>query len=332
MAQEWNDFVLGHDQGTIFHLTAWKDVVEDTFGHTCHYAAVRSQGKMTGIFPVFEIRSRLFGHFHVAIPFAEIGGFLSVNPETDSFLMSHARNLLENSGAGYIEFKNPEAVPGLVTKDLYYNFSKPISADHDKNLLAIPRKSRAMVRKALKNGLRSETGDHLVAEFYRLLSMNFHRLGTPVFSRQLFANFLKRFNQDCNIMIIRNRENQAIAGVLYFMFKNRMIPYYAGSDFRYRQLGPNDFMYWRLMCLAADLGLKIFDFGRSKIGTGSFDFKRHWGFEPVSLAYQYMLTKGQGLPNLSPANPEYQRKIMLWKKLPIGLTRIMGPYISKYLA
>jgi len=120
--------------------------------------------------------------------------------------------------------------------------------------------------------------------------------------------------------------------VLSFYFKDQVIPYYAGSDFEFRRLAPNDFMYWKLMEKACLDGYKWFDFGRSKVDTGSFSFKKHWGFEPQPLAYQYILHKLKELPNISPANPKYQKKIEMWKKMPFGLTKMVGPFIAKYLA
>ncbi len=331
-APEWDDYVNNHPHGTIFHLTAWKRVVEKTFGHKSHYLLAGNDTGIQGVFPVFEIKSLLFGHSFISVPFAETGGILADHPNTALSLLDRVSGLCLQQNAACVELRNTQALPDLESKDLYYNFSKEIFPDHEQNLLAIPRKSRAMVRKALKNGLTSETGHHLMPEFYDLLSLNFHRLGTPIFHRSLFKNLLGEFGTDSDILIVRNTQGIPIAGVLYFVFKDRMMPYYAGSDFSYRQLGPNDFMYWELMRLAVDRGLCIFDFGRSKIGTGSFKFKKHWGFEPKPLAYQYILSQGHDMPNLSPANPKYQRKIELWRKMPLALTRFIGPYLSKYLA
>ncbi|MEH0023170.1 MAG: FemAB family XrtA/PEP-CTERM system-associated protein [Desulfobacter sp.] len=329
---DWDAYVNGHPRGTVFHLTAWKQVVEKTFGHNSHYFLARCGQEISGVFPVFEIKSMLFGHSFISVPFAEIGGILADDTAVASGLLETVSLLSQNQRAACVELRNTTAMPALGTKDLYYNFSKEIFPDHDENLKAIPRKSRAMVRKAIKNGLVSETGRHLLPEFYDLLAVNFHRLGTPVFPKHLFESLLDGFGANAGILLVRTPHGAPAAGVLYLMYKNRMMPYYAGSDFSFRQMGPNDFMYWELMRLAVEKGLQVFDYGRSKIGTGSFRFKKHWGFEPTPLAYQYVLNQGHEMPNLSPANPKYQRKIELWKKMPLGLTRIMGPWISKYLA
>ncbi len=222
-------------------------------------------------------------------------------------------------------------MPGFETKSLYYNFRKEIFPDHDENLKAIPRKSRAMVRNAIKKGLTSEIGHHLLNEFYSILALNYHRLGTPIFPKKFFKNFLEAYERDADILIVRTPDGHPAAAVLFFVFKDQMVPYYAGSDFSFRRLGPNDYMYWALMKHAVDRGCTVFDYGRSKAGTGSFSFKKHWGFTPEPLAYQYHLVSLTELPNLSPANPKYRKKIEMWQKMPHSLTKILGPFIARNL-
>ncbi len=330
----WDRYVLTHPSATIFHLIAWKEVVEDAFSHKSFYLLSEDErtGRITGIFPVFEIKSFLFGHYMVSNPFAELGGILADDESIQALLLKRAVEISEKRNCDYLELRNRKELPGLLTKSLYYNFQREISQDHDKNLKAIPRKSRAMVRKGIKSGLVSEMGHHLLSEFYEMLSLNFHRLGTPVFARSYLEELLKKEELKTNILIIRTREKEVCAGVMTFFFKDQVVPYYAGSDFTMRHLGPNDFMYWELMRYGADKGYRIFDYGRSKEGTGSFSFKKHWGFKPTSLAYQYHLVKIDELPNLSPANPKYKKKIEMWQKLPLWLTKIIGPMIARNLA
>lgn len=330
--ETWDTYVLNHPQGTVFHLTAWKKVVETSFGHKSHYVMATQQNKICGILPVFEIKSLLFGHYFVSVPFAEIGGALADNPDIEQALIRHAASVTDARQAQYLELRNRKELQGLKTKSLYYNFRKEISSDHDENLKSIPRKSRAMVRNAIKKDLVSETGHHLLPDFYNILALNYHRLGTPIFPEKFFKNFLMEFGQGADILVVRTKEKSLAAAVLFFTFKDQMVPYYAGSDFDFRHLGPNDFMYWELMKHAVEKNCRIFDFGRSKQDTGSFKFKCHWGFEPEPLAYQYHLAKAKDIPNLSPANPKYQRKIEMWRKMPHALTRLIGPAISRNLA
>ncbi|WP_300463390.1 FemAB family XrtA/PEP-CTERM system-associated protein [Desulfobacula sp.] len=329
--QNWDTYVLTHPLGTVFHLTAWKNVVEKSFGHRSQYFIAEHQEKICGIFPVFEIKSLLFGHFFISVPFAEIGGPLTDNREIERALIEKAAKLTENHKAQYLEIRNRKEIPGLKTKSLYYNFRKEISSDHDENLKAIPRKSRAMVRNAIKKGLVSETGHHLLHDFYKILALNYHRLGTPIFPKKFFKNFLSEYKEKADILLIKTKQGEPAAAVLFFIHKVQMVPYYAGSDFTFRHLGPNDFMYWELMKLAVEKDCRVFDYGRSKEGTGSFSFKKHWGFTPQPLAYQYHLATAENIPNLSPANPKYQKKIQMWQKMPHSLTKFLGPFISRDL-
>lgn len=327
----WDGYVQNHPDSTIFHLTAWKEVIEESFGHKSFYL-VADTGTIAGILPLFEIKSFLFGHYLVSNPFAELGGVIADTLEIQDALIKKAIKIAEERNCEYLELRNRTQYPGLVTKSLYFNFRRKISSDHGENLKAIPRKSRAMVRKAIKAKLVSEMGDHLFPEFYSILAASFHRLGTPIFSRQYLANLLAKKELKTLLLIVRNPEGKTGAGVMSFFFKDQVVPYYAGSDFTLRSLGPNDFIYWELMKYGAEQGYRIFDYGRSKLGTGSFSFKKNWGFKPELLAYQYHLVKGEDLPNLSPANLKYRKKIELWQKMPHGLTTLIGPFISRNLA
>lgn len=328
----WDNYVLNHPGGSLFHLTAWKKTIEKTFGHSSSYLIAEEHNKICGIFPIFEIKSLLFGHSFISVPFAEIGGPLADNAAVENELINEGSKIAESANAQYLEFRNRKKIPGFKTKSLYYNFRKEIFQDHDENLKAIPRKSRAMVRNAIKKGLGSETGHHLLPQFYKILALNYHRLGTPIFPKKFFKNFLTEYKENADILLVKTKEGELAAAVLFFIYKEQMIPYYAGSDFTFRQLGPNDFMYWELMKHAVEKGCKIFDYGRSKEGTGSFSFKKHWGFNPEPLAYQYHLVTLDDIPNLSPANPKYRKKIQIWQKMPLVLTKLIGPFIARNLA
>ena len=339
----WDAYVMQHPHGTVFHLSNWKNVIEKTFCHKCHYLVAEdnpdepggfrnSRTHIVGIIPLFEIRSFLFGHYFVSVAYAEVGGPLADNETIAWQLVDKAIELTRAKQCDYLELRNRLPRFDLPTKSLYYNFRKEIFPDVDENMKAIPRKARRMIRQGSKLGLFSEFSVDLVNDFYEIVARSYHQLGTPVFARSLFSNFLREFGKDVQILLVRNKEGIPVAGVLSFFFKDQVVPYYAGSIFEFRKLAPNDFMYWELMKYACERGFKFFDFGRSKADTGSFHFKRHWGFEPVPLAYQYYLNSIDELPNVSPANPKYQKKIQLWKKLPFQATKILGPPIARHLA
>jgi FemAB-related protein (PEP-CTERM system-associated) len=197
-------------------------------------------------------------------------------------------------------------------------------------MLAIPRKQRAMVRKGIKNGLRSEL-DGDVARFFELFADNVHRHGTPALPKRYFEALAEEFGSDCEILSVTDSAGRALSSVMSFRFRDEILPYYAGDDERARELAANDFKYWEVMRRACESGVHVFDYGRSKRDTGSYAFKKNWGFEPTPLHYEYRLYRGDTIPQNNPANPKYRAFIALWRKLPIGLANRLGPYVVRNL-
>jgi FemAB-related protein (PEP-CTERM system-associated) len=215
-------------------------------------------------------------------------------------------------------------------KDLYVTFRKAIDPDPEKNMLAIPRKQRAMVRKGIKHGLRGEI-DASVDRFFALYADNVHRHGTPPFAKAYFARLREVFADDCEVLTIVDAQGRPVSGVLSFYFRDEVLPYYAGDTVAARDLAANDFKYWDLMRRACERGIATFDYGRSKRGTGSFDFKKNWGFEAQQLEYEYRLFTRDTVPQNNPANPRYRVFIAAWQRLPIRVANALGPHIVRNL-
>jgi FemAB-related protein (PEP-CTERM system-associated) len=328
----WDDYVANHPSGTFFHLTGWKDVIEESFGHKPFYLLAQRDGGISGVLPLFSVKSFLFGRSMVSTPFAPYGGILADREETAQALYDEAVNLTRDKGLDYLEMRSETAGFGdLPTKDLYFVFRKEISPENDRNLEAIPRKTRRMVRLGMKNGLEASFGSaDLLDPFYGMFAFNYRRLGTPVFSSAYLRNLLEQFGEKCSILVV-SKDGKPLSGVLSFYYKDQVIPYYSGAYPEANDHAANDYLYWALMRDAADKGCRVFDFGRSKKDTGPYNFKRHWGFEPKALEYQYYLNRISKLPNLSPSNPKYRKRIEMWKKLPLWATKLIGPRIIKYV-
>jgi FemAB-related protein (PEP-CTERM system-associated) len=214
-------------------------------------------------------------------------------------------------------------------KELYVTFRKQLDPDPDKNLAAIPRKQRAEVRAGLKNQLQTEF-DTNTRRFFDIYSRSVRALGTPVFARRYFDVLREEFGADCEIATVTH-EGQPVASLMTFWFRNEVLPYYGGGLPAARSLSGYDYLYWDLMRRAAERGCQIYDFGRSKLDTGPYKYKKHWGFEPEPLPYAYHLVRRTTLPNLSPTNPKYQRAIEAWKRLPLPVTQWVGPMLARYL-
>jgi FemAB-related protein (PEP-CTERM system-associated) len=213
---------------------------------------------------------------------------------------------------------------------LYVTFRKEILPDDEANMLAIPRKQRAMVRKGIKNGLISSIDDG-VDRFFSLYADNVHRHGTPALPRRYFAELRNVFGHDCSVMTITSAEGKLLSSVLSFHFRDEILPYYAGDDPAARELAANDFKYWELMRRASARGTRVFDYGRSKVGTGPYAFKKNWGFEPQPLHYEYRLYRRNGVPANNPTNPKYRLMIEAWRRLPLPVANWLGPHVVRGL-
>jgi FemAB-related protein (PEP-CTERM system-associated) len=326
----WNAFVLGHAEGTFFHLAEWRDVLREAFGQRSHYLLAERDGAVCGVLPLAEVKSLLFGHALVSTPFCVYGGIVAADDAAHAALERAACDLAQRLGVDHLEMRNRQRRhPDWPCKDLYVTFRKAIDADPEKNMLAIPRKQRAMVRKGIKEELRAEV-DAGVGRHYQIYSESLRNLGTPVFSRRYLEVLRSTFGDACDVVTILKGE-EAVASVLNFYFRDEVLPYYGGGTGAARAVAGNDYMYWAVMERAREKGCRLFDYGRSKRGTGAFDFKTHWGFEPEPLHYEYFLVKRREMPNLSPTNPKFERAIDLWRRLPLGLTQLIGPPVAKYL-
>jgi len=326
----WDAYVLAQPYATFFHRAGWQAVIRQAFGHRTHFLFAERAGTIVGVLPLAEIKSRLFGHSLASLPFCAYGGIVADDAEAYAALDAAAQDLAAARRVGALEYRNQTVQhPDWPTKSLYVTFRQPIEPEVEANMNAIPRKQRAMVRKGIKAGLAGEI-DGNVDRFFRAYSSSVHRLGTPVFSRRYFRLLKDTFGDDCEVLTIV-RKGELVASVLSFYFRDEVLPYYGGGTDAARALAGNDFMYWDLMRRACERGIRVFDFGRSKQGSGSFDFKKNWGFAPTPLHYEYCLVTDKHVPEVNPLNPKYRLFIQAWKKLPLPVANFIGPHIVRQL-
>lgn len=330
-AQRWDEFILACPEATFFHRAAWQGIIADVFRHPTYFLYAEIAGQIQGVLPLAHVKSMLFGNALVALPFAVYGGVAATNPEAVSVLEKEAQALAQRLGVDHLEFRNVNPRnPSWPTQDLYVTFRKEILPDVEANMLAIPRKQRAMVRKGIKNGLIS-TVDRNSDRFFKVFADNVHRHGTPAMPKRYFDTLLRVFGDDCEVLTVTGPDGQLLSSVLSFYFRDEVLPYYAGDDESARNLAANDFKYWELMRRSCERGLKVFDYGRSKQGTGPYAFKKNWGFEPQPLHYEYCLYKRDSIPQNNPNNAKYKLFIEAWRRMPIGLANWLGPHIVRNL-
>lgn len=330
-AERWEAFVESCPDATFFHRIGWKAVLEGCFGHRTHYLLAERSSRLVGVLPLAEVKSFLFGHSLISLPFCAVGGAAANEAGAIAELHRAAQELGKRLGVEHLELRDRiSRAPDWPQQTLYVSFRKEILPDVEANLLAIPRKQRAMVRKGIKNGLTGQV-DADVDRFFSLYADNVHRHGTPALPRSYFEALRRTFGRDAEVLTISDPGGKAVSSVFSFYFRDEVLPYYAGDAVVARDLAANDFKYWELMRRACERGVRIFDYGRSKRGTGPFDFKKNWGFEPTPLAYEYCLYRRDSIPENNPLNPKYRLLIALWRRLPVPVANFLGPHLVKSL-
>ena len=318
-------------QATFFHRAGWQRIIGEVFRHDTYFLCAELDGQIFGVLPLAHVRSLLFGNSLVGLPFAVYGGVAAATAQAADALEAEAQAIARRLGVEHLELRNMhQRHADWPTQDLYVTFRKEILPQEDANMLAIPRKQRAMVRKGIKNGLASAIDDN-VDRFFALYADNVHRHGTPSMPKGYFRALQAEFGADCEVLTVTSPDGRLLSSVLSFYFRDEVLPYYAGDDESARDLAANDFKYWELMRRSCVRGLKLFDYGRSKQGTGSFAFKKNWGFVPTPLHYEYCLYKRDAIPQNNPSNTKYKLLIETWRRMPIGMANWLGPFIVRSL-
>lgn len=331
--RNWDQYVENNDKASVFHLSAWGRSVHKSMKHDLYYLYAENEGEICGILPLIHIKSKLFGNSLISVAFSVGGGPLYDDIEALNALDAEAIKIADQLGVDVMEYRqiNKTHTDWPIKEQTYSTFRKKLSADNEENILAIPRKQRAMVRKGINFGLKYEI-DENVDRLYHLYSVSVRNLGSPVFPKALFKELKAEFKNDCEILTVCSPEGDALSSVMSFYFKDEIVPYYGGGGISARAYAANDFMYWSVLEHGvSERGIKLFDFGRSKNGTGAYSFKKNWGFEPTPMEYEYYLKDGEDIPDINPLNPKYQLMIKIWSKLPLPVANFIGPMIAKSL-
>ena len=330
-AAAWDAYVDAAPGATFFHRAGWQRVLAGVFRHPTHYLYAEQDGRVSGVLPLAHVRSWLFGSALTSLPFAVYGGVVADDAASAALLEAEADRLARTLRVPHLELRQTERRhPDWPEQELYVTFRKTLLADDDANLNAIPRKQRAMVRKGIKNGLVAQIDDD-VERFFALYADNVHRHGTPALPKRYFERLRAEFGAACEVLTVADASGRPVSSVLSFYFRDEVLPYYAGDAEAARELAANDFKYWELMRHARARGCTVFDYGRSKRGTGSFAFKKNWGFEPTPLHYEYRLYRRETVPQNNPSNAKFKLLIEAWRRLPIGVANRLGPYLVRSL-
>jgi FemAB-related protein (PEP-CTERM system-associated) len=339
----WNAYVTRHPEASAYHAYNWRDVISGAFGHETRYLTAEDATGVTGVLPLVIFRSRVFGRFAVSMPFLNYGGVLADSPKVEAALLEAAIAETARAGGSHLELRHTRQMfPQLQAKRHKVAMVMALRSSIDEQWQALDRKLRNQVRKAEKSSLRVVRGGaELLEDFYAVFARNMRDLGTPVYGARWFREVLAGF-PDATRMFVVYSGAQPVAGSLVTgadlaaahpstrVPRTMEVPW-ASALREFNPLCPNVLLYWDMVRFAIERGFARFDLGRSTPNEGTFHFKRQWAAEPVELVWEYWTADGRELPDLSPKNPKFERAIAAWRRLPVGVTTLLGPRIVRHI-
>lgn len=324
-------YVRTHPDATLSHTLAWCDAVAESFPHApCHLVALRRKN-IVGVLPLFVVRSRLAGRLLVSVPYGVAGGLLADDHDAAAALLTAARNLAIEHRCRTIELRSRSA--GLIDApidDRYVTFERELPDRPEEVLDWLPRKARAAARNGRdKFELTAEFGDHLLTDVWQLYTRSMRRLASLAYPQPFLGRLLEKTRHRHWVCVVR-KEGRAVAGLVTFLFRDRVLPYFVGLSDDARNFSAANYLYYVTMQRAVEAGFRIFDFGRTRRDNqGSFDFKRFHGFEPTPLAYQRISLDGRPAPKLCPTDRRFALARRIWPLLPLRLTTALGGALSR---
>ena len=331
---EWDGYVRAHPDGTLFHESAWTASVLETYRHRPILLAAFRDGRISGVLPLYHVRSLVFGSRLVSPAFGVYGGVLADDDVVARALAAAAREAAADAGAEYVELRSRKPrFPHEPVKDLYYVFRIPLAASVDATLAKLSKKMRQDLRRSDNRGFRFEEQGVPTADFYELYLHTLRWHGTPPFPMRWFDALRANLGDRCIVLAAYDPQGgRRVGASMLFRDRDALLPYYTGVPRRFYKFRVTVALHARMVRMGVERGSRFLDLGRSKVGTGAYDAKTHWGVDPEPLGYQYLLPEGASIPDLSPNNPKYQPLIALWRRLPIAATRILGPPLNASLA
>jgi len=351
-SQAWDGYVLGHDEGTVYHLSPWREIIEKAYGHKgFHLLAERpppspSRGResgIVGILPLIHMRSLLFGSDLVSMPFVDQGGMLWDDLPAARALLARAVALgrelkarsLELRDAEELPFDNPPdddgSQPRAETWSEKHSMILRLPPDSDALMKSFKSKLRSQIKRPVKAGLTGIVGHlDLLDDFYEVFAANMRDLGSPVHSKSLIRRVLQGFGDRARIcMVYRGRA--PLAGSVVLGFKDTVKNPWASSLKAYSRLSPNMLLYWTMLKHSCEEGYRFFDFGRSTPREGTYKFKEQWGAVPRPLHWHRIALDGKPDAKQHSEKSKFDKAIQVWMKLPLPVTRTVGPWIRKQI-
>jgi serine/alanine adding enzyme len=328
----WDAYVRAHPAGSIYHLSGWRHLIAEVFGHGSHYLLGRNDaGDVEGVLPLVRVRG-LFGDYMVSLPYFTYGGPLGASEAAETALLHAGGELARGLGVSHVEFRSfAVREPAWPVRTDKVTLHRPLAADEDGLWKSLSSQRRRQVKKAQDGKAEIlQGGAELLDDFYAVFARNMRDLGTPVYGRSFFAAMLARFPEAMRIVSVR-REGRAAGAAFLIGFRDRVEVPWVSTVREMNAHFVNTLLYWEQLRYAVSAGYRTFDFGRSSLDSGTYEFKRQWGAEPVQLYWQYWLAPGRGMPGLTPSSPKFRLAVRAWQHLPLAIANRLGPRIVKDL-
>lgn len=330
-ADQCSAFLKGLGPLPLSYHPRWLSVLSRAHGHEPFLILAEEDDRLQGILPLALVRSRLFGRFLVGLPYVNYGGVLAHDRGVAGRLIDEAVELADRLDVHHLQLRHEEAVehPNLVTReDLKVHMRLDLPNSVDRLWKQLDPSVRNQVRKGEKAGFQVVWGTRdLLADFYEVFSINMRDLGTPVFGRDLFRSILEEFPGTAEFCVLRDQSRPVAAALLLHGAGITEVP--SASALRsYHKSCVNMLLYRHLLTRAVERGQGIFDFGRSSPESGPYRFKKQWGAQPFPARWQFHVRRGD-VTSLRRENPRYERFIRLWQRLPISVSRYLGPAIAR---
>lgn len=339
---EWNRFVSEADDSSPYHRFEWMEAVEAAYGHKAYPLAVEEKGAILAVLPlllmVHPLNNPLIQRASlVSLPFCDLSGMIGIE-QHQQLLRDTASDLAKRMNVQLLEIRHRER-EGLgfdfdrLSEDLdgqKVSMLLELEPSSEKQLAAFKPKLRSQIKKAIKNGCTTVVGNtpQLVEDFYYVFSRNMRSLGSPVHSKALFHAICKAYGDKAILAVVYFEGEVAAGGIVLSNGHQAAIPW-ASSLADYNRLAPNMLLYWELLSHCADAGIRVFDFGRSSFGEGTFRFKKQWGAQPYRLTWENWLDQ-----NGSPAKPPGRLRSIIervWRRLPLSVANFFGPLVRKHI-
>jgi FemAB-related protein (PEP-CTERM system-associated) len=329
-AAEWNTFLAQTPTGSFYHRHEWGGINERELGHEFIPLVARSAGRITGVLPLVFMRSVLFGRILCSVPFVNYGGPCTLDAAAAAALVAQARALARERGAKYLELRC--AAP--LETDMHVStrkISMSIDLERDPEALfaKFTSKHRTNIRRAQKNELVTKSGGReLLPVFYRVMEESWQSLGTPLYASSYFSRILETFGDDARIFVC-SRQDVPVAVAFNGHFNGVVEGMWAGGTAQSRPLQANYALYWEMIRDACERGYTRYHLDRSTAESGAEDFKKKWNAHAHQLYWYFDRPDGGPMPELNVSNPKYQLAIKAWRKLPLGVTRLLGPPLAR---